>query len=111
MNQILFSFQDIVVNESWLLNVLNDNQHESQLFMNFLERKNLTVQDVFTECVNESKKGNIRVQQKFGDKFVEAHDRIVCRECGFLLFQKLVYQYRKNLPNNVFFGNWILNKI
>lgn len=97
------------MNESWLLNVLNDNQHESELFTNYLARNNLTVQDVFTNCINESKKGNFKVEQKFGDKFTEAHKRIVCRECGFKLFQKLAYQYRNNLPDKVFFGNMILN--
>jgi hypothetical protein len=102
----LTKFINLNVDNDCLMNIINENQFETQLFTDWMFRKNKNVKDVFNECVQKVIMGAYKAGTMNQNDVL---DRVVCRTCAINLFKELAYQYRSDIPedqiismNNVF---------
>lgn len=98
----LVKFGDLKPNNDILTSIINNNTYESQLFSDWLTRKQITIQQVLEECIEKVKFGQFKVGLSPAD---ETLNKVVCRHCAYELFRELAYQYREIIPASDFFGN------
>ena len=91
-----------IKSSGWVDTLINNNKYESHIFSNYLEQEGVSIQAVFSKCIENCKKG------KWKTKETNAPEMVACRDCGFLLFQQLAYQYRASLSTEAFFSKLVL---
>ncbi len=99
----LVKFVDFKVDNSCLINLINDNQYESKIFSDWLTRSKKEIQNIFDECIAQFKNGIFQLQN-FNQ--IDLFEKIVCQKCGIMLFKSLAYQYRLKISNNEFLSNF-----
>ncbi|RNA30277.1 E3 ubiquitin- ligase CHFR isoform X3, partial [Brachionus plicatilis] len=98
----LVHFKDFVPDNDCLNLLINENQYESQLFSDWVVRKNKKIEDIFQDCLAKLKLGKYRLQAV---NINDALDKIVCRKCAAKLFSELAYQFRSEISNEQIFNN------
>ena len=98
----LIKFSDCIADDISIDNLINENEYESQLFSDWMVRNNKTLQEVFTECLNQARNRNYGAGTVANADIL---DKIVCQSCSIKLFRDLAYQYRRDIPETDFFSN------
>lgn len=106
----LVYFKDFVPENECLNLLINENQFESEVFSDWVVRKNKKIEDIFQDCLAKLQLGIFKFQNVNTNNPL---DKVVCRKCAIKLFAELAYQFRREIPNEQFFsklGNLMFKK-
>eukprot|EP00112_Aurelia_sp_Birch-Aquarium-sp1_P013541 Seg2876.1 transcript_id=Seg2876.1/GoldUCD/mRNA.D3Y31 product="E3 ubiquitin-protein ligase CHFR" protein_id=Seg2876.1/GoldUCD/D3Y31 len=92
----LNKFEDFNFGNASLTRIINNNQFESIVLKDYLAQKNIDVKELLRICVEKLKASEYTVVQC--QPGLSSTD-ILCFSCGLRCFKELVYQYRKDIPN------------
>jgi hypothetical protein len=99
-------YQDHKFDAAYLNNLINENQHESNILCDYLKSKNKTINDLFNECVRKMRNGVFHsriINQRF------SNEKVVCRNCALRTFQDYSYIYRSEILKDELPGRNLYN--
>ncbi|CAL9708662.1 unnamed protein product [Knipowitschia caucasica] len=91
----LARFTDLNLTDKSLDGVLNNNNYESEVLMNYLSMRGKNWRDVLQESLVGLEQGSYTLT----DRGISAN-AIMCFDCGVRSFRELAYKYRQNIPQS-----------
>ncbi|XP_077996064.1 E3 ubiquitin-protein ligase CHFR-like [Glandiceps talaboti] len=91
-------FRDMNFGKKSLVNIINDNHFESEIFRNYMEDQKLTVTDVLTECLARLDRGEYVSTDAHNFRGRKGSDVRICYPCGLRNLKELAYQFRRDIP-------------
>ena len=79
-------------------NCMNNNNIERQVLIDYMNNKQLSVQDVFEECCRKLESGEFTLSNSTTSNPSTATVPICCRSCALIIFSDLLYSYRISIP-------------
>lgn len=96
-NGCIGNFKDIRFGKKCLPSLILENQHESDVFKNYLEKNKLSVKYILEQCLAKVAKGEFSF--KNAATFPIDGNTALCYACGLRKFKDLAYLYRFSIPN------------